>query len=170
MDNEAGIASGHADAPLSPVGERQAAELAVRYPDIREVWCSDLQRSYRTAEIAFGSRSDVIIHRDARLREVDFGAMTRSASQQIETNRGQYIATPYPDGESYLDVCRRVAAFLHDTPAAELLVGHRAIWYALEHLLKGRDLTQVVTAHWRWQPGWRYQGASRADTDRALFS
>jgi broad specificity phosphatase PhoE len=57
VKNEAGLASGPFDAELSPLREFPA------------VYGSDLQRSFRTAEIAFpGAR----IIRDARLRVCDF--------------------------------------------------------------------------------------------------
>jgi phosphoserine phosphatase len=56
FDNEAHLASGHNDVALSPLGENQARELGERYKDIHfdAIFCSDLQRSYKTAEIAFG--------------------------------------------------------------------------------------------------------------------
>lgn len=59
-DNERGIASGHLDAPLSEQGRTQAKELGSRYQDskISLICCSDLQRSYETAELAFGARDD----------------------------------------------------------------------------------------------------------------
>ena len=158
VDNEAGVASGHADAPLSPLGLKQAAEITSRYDNLSLVWCSDLERSWRTAEIAFAGRA--VVKRDARLREVDFGDMTRAPAAEIERGRQAYISAAYPNGESYDDVCRRVGDLLDDMPqavGAQLIVGHRATWYALEHLLRGRDLKEVVTAPWRWQPGWRYE-------------
>ena len=74
-DNEAGLASGHYDVDLSPTGEEQAAALGMRYavdlPSV--VVASDLRRSWRTAEIAFGTRVPVM--RDARLRECDYGTL-----------------------------------------------------------------------------------------------
>jgi broad specificity phosphatase PhoE len=160
IDNEAGIASGHWDAPLSQVGERQALDIGTRYTYITDVWCSDLQRSYRTGEIAFGSR--IPIHRDASLREVNYGDLTRIRTAEINTTRLEYIETPYPNGESYRDVCDRVGAFLRDLPpGSHLIIGHRATWYALEHLLASRDLAEVIASPWHWRPGWEY---------RALFS
>ena len=162
VDNEAGIASGHFDAPLSALGERQASELGDRYPHVRIAWCSDLQRSYRTAEIAFGNR--ILIGRDVRLREIDYGEMTRASAAEIHATRTQYIDQPYPGGESYRDVCERVLTFLQEIKLEtelELIIGHRATWYSLEHLLAGRDLSEVISAPWNWQPGWKY---------RALFS
>jgi alpha-ribazole phosphatase/probable phosphoglycerate mutase len=72
-DNEAGSASGHVDVDLSPNGERQAAALGERYatdlPSL--IVTSDLRRSWRTAEIAFGAVVPIV--RDARLRECDSG-------------------------------------------------------------------------------------------------
>ena len=132
--------------------------MGARYAAISHVWCSDLERSWRTAEIAFRAR--VPITRDARLREVDFGDMTGSSAAEIEQRRDAYVTNSYPNGESYEDVCHRVREFLEEmveTPDPQLIVGHRATWYALEHLVARRKLMDVVTAPWGWQPGWRYE-------------
>ena len=75
-DNEARKASGHYDVELSPLGEQQSKELGGRYKDdhFDTIFCSDLQRSYKTAEIAFGNRFPII--KDARLRECDYRHLT----------------------------------------------------------------------------------------------
>lgn len=39
--------------------------------------------------------------RDARLRECDYGKLTRRPVCDIEAERAAHIATPFPDGESY---------------------------------------------------------------------
>lgn len=58
LDNEAGLASGWFDVPLSTTGEEQARMLGARRRDhLAVAFCSDLSRSFRTAEIAFGDRS-----------------------------------------------------------------------------------------------------------------
>src|SRR5215510_13708480 len=84
LDNEAGLASGWFDVALSATGEEQARTLGARRRDdhLAVVFCSDLSRSYRTAEIAFGDRSLPII-RDARLRECDYGDLTRWPTSAI---------------------------------------------------------------------------------------
>ncbi|MGB2714486.1 MAG: histidine phosphatase family protein [Vicinamibacterales bacterium] len=162
LDNEAGLASGWYDVDLSPRGETQAHELGERYRhrELAVVFCSDLRRAYRTAEIAFARRAVPIV-RDARLRECHYGSLTRGPAAAIEAARTRAIATPFPDGESYEDVSARVSACLADIARAYaepvLVVGHRATFYALEHLLRRVPLADTIAAAWKWQPGWRYE-------------
>jgi broad specificity phosphatase PhoE len=167
IDNEAGLASGSFDVALSRVGEEQARALGVRrqHDDLAVVFCSDLQRAFRTADIAFGGRALRVV-RDARLRECDYGKLTRRPVCEIEAERAAHIATPFPDGESYDQVVRRVAAWLdeivHDYARQTVLViGHRATFYALEHLINAVPLRDAVLAPWQWQPGWLYLLTSR---------
>src|SRR5688500_5909737 len=101
LDNEAGLASGWFDAALSPTGEEQARRLGARRraDHLAAVFCSDLARSFRTAEIAFGDRSLPIV-RDARLRECDYGDLTRHPVSAIEQRRRLQLVDPFPNGES----------------------------------------------------------------------
>ena len=163
LDNEAGLASGWFDIALSATGEEQARQLGVRRrdEDFAAVFCSDLVRAVRTAEIAFGDRAFPIV-KDVRLRECDYGAFTRRRAAEIEERRADHVAAPFPNGESYEQVARRVGAWLTEittTPAgrAVLVIGHRATFYALEHLISGVPLKEAVAATWRWQPGWTYR-------------
>lgn len=161
LDNEAGVASGWHDVDLSPTGERQARELGGRYQDLTldAIYTSDSLRARRTAVIAFGGRLEAMA--DRRLRECDYGAMTGQPTATIDAERLGRIDLRFPAGESYADVVARVRAWLDQARARHpegtiLVIGHRATWYALEHLLNGRPLAQVIGAPWRWQPGWRY--------------
>jgi broad specificity phosphatase PhoE len=162
LDNEAGLASGWFDGGLSPRGERQARELGERrlQDDIAAVFCSDLLRAVRTAEIAFGDRGIPIVQ-DPRLRECDYGALTRRPTTEIERVRASHIAVPFPGGESYEQCVARVSSWLAEASAthpghAVLVIGHRATFYALEHLLRGVPLEQAIAAPWSWRPGWTY--------------
>lgn len=58
LDNENHLSSGQFDVALSPLGKKQAKELGERYKDdhFDAIFCSDLQRAFKTAEIAFGSK------------------------------------------------------------------------------------------------------------------
>jgi broad specificity phosphatase PhoE len=163
VDNEAGLASGQFDAGLSGLGEKQAVQLGARYrtEHFDAIFCSDLQRSYRTAEIAFEERGFPIV-RDARLREIDFGDMTRRPSREIEPARMVYVKDPYPGGESYSQVAERVSNWLsgllqiYDGRRA-MLIAHRAQFFSLEHLVNKRPLCDVLSTPWKWQHGWTYK-------------
>jgi broad specificity phosphatase PhoE len=163
LDNETGLASGWFDVALSPIGEEQARMLGARRRDehLAAVFCSDLSRSFRTAEIAFGDRSLPII-RDARLRECNYGDLTRRATSEIEQRRLQHLVDPFPNGESYQQVVDRVSAWLSEAmrdidAGTVLVIGHRATFYALEHLLNRVTLQEAMTSPWIWQPGWTYR-------------
>lgn len=160
LDNEAGLASGFFDVALSSVGEEQARELGIRRhrDDLAVVFSSDLQRAVRTAEIAFRNRGVEIV-RDARLRECDYGTLTRRPIREIEARRAAHISTPFPDGESYQQVAQRVATWLDEVARdyagrTVLVVGHRATLCALEHLINGVPLLDAVLEARPWQPGW----------------
>jgi probable phosphoglycerate mutase len=162
LDNEVGLASGWFDVALSATGEEQARTLGTRRRDghLSVVFCSDLLRSFRTAEIAFRNRSVPIV-RDARLRECDYGDLTRRPMSEIEQRRPLHLVNPFPHGESYQQVVDRVSGWLgealQDIDAGTVLViGHRATYYAFEHLINRVSLHTAVTAPWTWQPGWNY--------------
>lgn len=161
LDNEAGRASGWQDVDLSPAGVAQAAQLGARYAgvDLAAVYTSDQRRAIRTAALAFGGVPAAIA--DPRLRECDYGEMTGRPTAAIDAEREARIDAPFPGGESYADVVARVRAWLAEASARApdgtvLVIGHRATWYALEHLLAGRPLREAIVQPWRWQPGWRY--------------
>lgn len=159
-DNEAGIASGWADSPLSPLGEEQALRVRARWEDERidAVYASDLTRQRRTAEVAFAGR--VPVHVDARLREVDYGALTQHPRAAIDAQRVARVHHPHPEGESYAQAVERHRALLDDIASEHeggtaLLVGSYASWMAMEHLCRGRELEEVAAEHREWQPCWR---------------
>lgn len=91
LDNEAHLSSGHNDVALSALGEQQAKELGNRYKDqnFDAIFCSDLQRSFKTAEIAFGKRFPII--KDKRLRECDYGDLTQHPSAEVDPEKPKRI-------------------------------------------------------------------------------
>ena len=80
---------------------------------------------------------------------------------RLEVERTGHVQDPYAGGESYLDVVARVRSFLHDLPARYperriAVIGHSATKWALDHLLEGTPLEELVEDSFRWQPGWLY--------------
>lgn len=168
-DNKNEISSGHADAELSSLGRKQAKELGERYRDkpLDAVFCSDLSRSYETGDIAFRERNILLI-KDKRLRECDYGDFTQHPSKEVKALRKKYIKIPFPNGESYEQTSERMKNFLQDLLAnydskTVMVIGHRATQYGLERWVKGLSLLEIVTASWKWQPGWMYHLEEIAD-------
>jgi broad specificity phosphatase PhoE len=161
-DNERGVATGWLDGTLSARGRADARRLGERRrsADMAAVFTSDLGRAVETGEIAFGC-VDVAIHRDARLRECNYGRLNGMPVNQLEASRTEHINVPYPGGESYRDVVERVATFLGDLSSdrqgtSVLLIGHAATRWSLDNLVDGRPLEDLVGAPFDWQEGWRY--------------
>src|SRR3989344_2825175 len=157
VDNESHHASGHYDVALSELGIKQAREFRGRYKDddLAAIFCSDLQRSYRTAEIAFEGR-DIPIIKDARLRECDYGELTRHSEAEVGPEKPRRIDEPFPGGESYNDTVGRIRAFLEDLKRdydgkKVLVIGHAATRYGIEHLTTGTSLLEVINRPWAWQ-------------------
>jgi alpha-ribazole phosphatase/probable phosphoglycerate mutase len=166
FDNEAHLASGHNDVALSPLGESQARELGARYNNdhFEAIFCSDLQRSYKTAEIAFAGLLGVgpLTIKDARFRECDYGDMTQYATQVIDAEKPKRITTPFPNGESYTETNARMKEFLDEIAKnydgkRVMIIGHRATQYALDFYIKNIPLEQSVSTPFKWQPGWEYE-------------
>jgi alpha-ribazole phosphatase/probable phosphoglycerate mutase len=161
-DNERWIASGWLDGQLSLAGKRQASELGERRgrEGLAGVFTSDLGRAVETAQLAFGGL-DIPIFHDWRLRECDYGELNGTPVARLEVERARHVYEPYPGGESYSQVVFRVQSFLRDlSPRFEneriVVVGHSATQWALQHLLEGTLLSELVDGSFRWQPGWLY--------------
>ncbi|MGP3955969.1 histidine phosphatase family protein [Nonomuraea sp. 3N208] len=159
-DNEAGIATGWLPGELSAQGHRQAAELGERRRDdgIIKVFTSDLRRAVQTAEIAFaGSR--ISVYQDERLRECDYGTWTGRPAPELAAVRSEHVDEPWPGGQSYRQVVEHTRDFLrhraHDTGRI-LVVAHSATRWALQHLLEGTPLKDLIDAPFDWRPGWTF--------------
>lgn len=161
-DNEAGIATGWLPGELSRAGRELAAELGERRrgDGLEAVFTSDLWRAVETAEIAFADQ-DVPIFQDVRLRECDYGELNGKSAALLHGNRAAYIDRPWPGGQSYRDVVERTRSFLTELArrfdgTRVLVIAHSANRWALQHLLCGERLADLVDAPFDWRPGWRF--------------
>jgi broad specificity phosphatase PhoE len=161
-DNEAGRATGWLPGELSARGRLLAAELGARRrgDGLAAVFTSDLTRAVQTAEIAFAGTA-VPIHRDARLRECDYGELNGMPVAQLAALRSRHVDVPFPGGQSYRQVVDATRDFLRDLAAWDgtrvLVIAHSANRWALEHLLLGHRLEALVDAPFAWQEGWHYR-------------
>jgi broad specificity phosphatase PhoE len=161
-DNERGIATGWLDGALSERGRELAVELGARRRAERlaAVFTSDLARAVETAETAFAG-SGIPIYRDARLRECNYGDLNGLPGGLVLAEQAEHVDVPFAGGESYTEAVERVRSFLYDLARAwdgtrVLVIGHAATRWALDHLLLGVPLADLVGAPFDWQEGWEY--------------
>jgi broad specificity phosphatase PhoE len=160
-DNIEHLASGQNDAVLAEIGVEQAKELAnLRKDSFDAIFSSDLIRAVDSAKLAFQGRCPILI--DMRLRECDYGDLTQKPKTW---NIADYISQKYPNGESYTDVEKRIAAFLDllkENYAGKhiAIVAHQAPQLAIEVLINKKTWQETIKEDWRpkkqWQPGWEY--------------
>jgi alpha-ribazole phosphatase/probable phosphoglycerate mutase len=162
-DNDRGIATGWLPGRLSARGRTLAAELGERRRNdgIAAVFTSDLRRAVETADIAFEGTEVPVLH-DWRLRECDYGTGNGTPSAVLHQRRLDYLDQPYPGGESWRQAVQRVGRFLNDVPMRwngqrVLVIGHVATRWALDHLLHGVPLEELVVQDFGWREGWEYQ-------------
>ncbi len=161
-DMDLGVATGWLPGALSERGRGLAAELGARRRDagIAAVFTSDLRRAIETAEIAFRGTA-IPLYQDARLRECNYGQWNGAPVSAIAVLRRQHIDRPFPGGQSYRDVCQATRDFLLDLAQAwagarVLVIAHSANKWALDCLLRGSALEDLVDAPFGWQEGWTY--------------
>jgi len=164
-DNENKISSGWNDAKLSGLGLQQSIKLESQITDkhFDIVFCSDLKRAVRSAELTFKDEAKII--QDKRLRECNYGKYNGKSSEIVELMQEENIVNKFPDGESYEDVKKRINNFLdflkknYDNKSVAI-VSHKAPQLALDVLLKNKTWEQAFAEDWRkkkkWQAGWEY--------------
>jgi 2,3-bisphosphoglycerate-dependent phosphoglycerate mutase len=161
-DNEQGFATGWLGGTLAPVGREQARRLGQRRrnDDVDIVIASDLNRAVETAQIAFGD-SVIPVRLDWRLRECNYGAMNGMPRSQLDAERRLRLDEPFPGGESWRQGVERVTLFLDELVEERqgqrvLLIGHVATRWALDQLVHGQPLEELIDERFDWREGWEY--------------
>ncbi len=167
-DNESGIGTGWLPGELSELGKQQSINLAnlIAGKKFDVVFCSDLKRAVDSANLAFGASVEIIP--DSRLRECNYGDLNGGDEEQIKQMKEQRIDNPFPNGESYKGVEKRMADFVNFlrkkySDKSVAIVAHQAPQLALDVILKGKTWQAAFLEDWRykvpkqWQPGWEYQ-------------
>ncbi|MDD4784556.1 MAG: histidine phosphatase family protein [Candidatus Pacebacteria bacterium] len=140
---------------MSELGIKQSQELGERYKNIKldAIFCSDLKRSYKTADIAFKFR-DILIIQYQRLRECNYGDFTQKSSDIVNNMKLNCINAPFPNGESYTETTNRMQLFLKELlqnydEKTIMIIGHRATQYALENLINNISLEKIISSPWK---------------------
>ncbi len=147
---------GQVDLPLDETGEEQAEALRQRFAGfpIAKVYCSDLCRSQRTAEILAAGRP-IPIRVRPDLREINLGAWEGCSCAEIERRfpdefrkrGGDIVNYRVPGGETFAECGRRVLAAFRDilraTTGDILIVGHAGTNRAILCHLTGAPLRDL---------------------------
>ena len=143
-DNEAGIRSGWRDPGLTDEGRRQAKQQGLLHAneEFDVIFSSDLRRTYETALLMFEGRQIPIVQ-DRRLRQLNYGDLEGLPTAELQDQGPQDMTTPFPNGESSIDLAGRFQDFLEDIEAhydgkRVIIVANRPkIW---RHLINGAPL------------------------------
>jgi broad specificity phosphatase PhoE len=165
-DNERDLATGWLPGELSELGVKQAAELGdlVKDTHFDAVFCSDLKRAVDSAQLGFGNTYQIIA--DERLRECNYGDLNGKPTEFKDDKMKDFVDSPFPNGESYMDVEKRIADFLRDLKESQqgkhiAIVAHEGPQLALDVLLKRKTWDEAIDENWRntkaWRPGWEYE-------------
>jgi broad specificity phosphatase PhoE len=144
---------------------KQSLELwgLVKDKPFDAVFCSDLKRAVRSAELTFKDRVQII--QDKRIRECNYGTYNAKSSEIVEPMQENNIFQRFPEGESYEDIKKRIREFLDFLKAnfdgkSIAIVAHKAPQLALDVLIHNKTWEQAFSHDWRkkkaWQPGWDY--------------
>ena len=148
---------------LSPKGIQQSIELKdlIDLDSIDLVISSDLKRAVDSANYTFKGVKEIIY--DERLRECNYGDLNGQDSSLVKYE--DHIRNSFPNGESLLDVEKRVRDFCdyliknYDGKVIAL-VSHKAPQLALDVITKNISWEDAIDKDWRktksWQPGWEY--------------
>lgn len=117
--NASGRYQGQVDVLLSALGQQQSQYLATRFAHFSfdAVYSSDLLRARHTAQAVLNRlNTDMVLHIEPRLREIDVGDLCGKLHHEIELEFPDYVqavrqdpwTTPRPNGESVQDLYKRV--------------------------------------------------------------
>jgi broad specificity phosphatase PhoE len=152
-DNEKGLATGWLPGELSEVGIKQARELGKRVADKRfdVVFCSDLKRAVDSAELGFAGKCEIL--QDNRLRECNYGGFTGKPLEHFKDKLIDFVEKPFPGGESYKDVEKRIASFIDFLKKKYgekhvAIIAHQGPQLALDVLVRGKTWKQAIADDW----------------------
>ena len=163
-DNTLKLSTGWNEGELSEKGILQGVELAktIKNEEFDIVFCSDLKRAVESAKLNFYNR-DIEIIKDPRIRECNYGDYNGKDSKLASYST--HIEENFPNGESLLDVEKRIKEFLDDLKAnfdgkRVAIVAHKAPQLAIDKITNNKTWEQALADDWRinhdWKPGWEY--------------
>ena len=150
LDDESYV-GGHSNIDLTEIGVKQVENtgLWLKENDIKvsRIYTSDIKRAVTTSYI-IGRILNLNIIKTSELRELDKGLLTGLKKEVAMNKYPEYIKVnridvKYPNGESMLDLYKRIKVLLKNIDKYDnsLLVTHRGVINMIYVLLNGDELT-----------------------------
>lgn len=126
------------------------------------VFTSDLKRAIDSAKINFEDTQYELIQ-DKRIRECNYGDLNGADESFVRYD--EHIEKAFPNGESLLDVEKRITEFLgflkqNYEGKHVAIVAHKAPQLAIEKIVFHKTWKNALEDDWRktksWRPGWVY--------------
>ena len=146
--NQKGCYYGRTEAALSSRGREQAKKLGTFFKNVPllRIVASPRLRAAETADIIMAEytnerREELQIEREERLTEQDFGIfegltyreLTKRYPEQLDAWNRDYFGYRIPEGESFLDVRRRVELFFGDLKERAATAGRESALLLVAH-------------------------------------
>lgn len=134
--NQSGILAGPDNSVnLSDKGRNQSLKVSkhLKNIDFREIYCSPITRCIQTIEPFLGSRKEIPLIHEERIKEMNYGSWNGKLLEELSKKRDwQKIQKApskftFPDGESFNQLRKRVSSFLTDIEGKDgsiLIVSH----------------------------------------------
>lgn len=163
-DNATGKSTGWLGGQITEKGVQQAKDLQknIAQENFDAVFSSDLKRAVDSATINFENTQHIVIQ-DKRLRECNYGDLNGADENLVVY--AEHIKLAFPNGETLLDVEKRIAEFLNfiknEYDGKHIaIVAHKAPQLAIDKITNNKSWEQALKDDWRhshsWQPGWKY--------------
>ncbi|KAK7197247.1 6-phosphofructo-2-kinase/fructose-2,6-bisphosphatase [Novymonas esmeraldas] len=120
-----------------------------------EVWCSQLRRTQRTAQPTADVLSHGVLKSLKSLNEIHAGICEDMTNEEVKVlypliqrfRHTDKVGFRYPDGESYVDLVRRLTPLLNDLnncTKCVVVVAHQAVLRTLLSYFGGRSVEEAV--------------------------
>ena len=143
-ENRRGTYYGNLDISLNAIGISQGNKAKDFFSDIKldRVYASEKKRTSETAKLVLG-QAEIRIIQDNRINETNFGDFEGKTYEEIKTLypeeslswQNNWMEFVPPNGESYIELCKRVKSFMEDIKKLEydniLICTHSGVMRAI---------------------------------------
>lgn len=143
-ENRRGTYYGNLDISLNAIGISQGNKAKEFFSDIEldKVFVSDKKRTSEMAKLVLG-QAEIQIIQDNRINETNFGDFEGKTYEEIKTLypeeclcwQNNWMEFVPPNGESYIELCKRVKSFMEDIKKLEkdniLICTHSGVMRAI---------------------------------------